>query len=156
MLSLCILQEIADKYPPWLDKHKGGGGGAVDPEALVRYEQQYRCICNLLKVYEEDPGNYQQIMTLLQEVSEGAMLGPSVCLLWSAPLEGLGKPGRADISCGGPFMMRPNLEWRPAFRLIITRRTCNSCICTCGTLAVVTPCPIQQSCWKRYMYKGGW
>jgi hypothetical protein len=61
------LQEIRDKYPPWLAAHEGGAGG-VTPSDLARYKQQYASICALVDMYESQPDNFQGILQHLQEV----------------------------------------------------------------------------------------
>jgi hypothetical protein len=69
----CCLQEIADKYPPWLEKHAAAGSSSpLSPADLERYRRQYDCILRLCAAYEAEPSNTSKIMGLLQEVSQGA------------------------------------------------------------------------------------
>jgi hypothetical protein len=70
---LWLLQEIRDKYPPWLAAHEGGAGG-VTPSDLARYKQQYTSICALVDMYESQPDNFQGILQHLQEVSGRAAM----------------------------------------------------------------------------------
>lgn len=68
---LHYLQEILDKYPPWLDKHLAPGS-PLSPDDLERYRHQYMCIRRLCEAYETEPNNTAKIMELLQEVREAA------------------------------------------------------------------------------------
>lgn len=70
-MVLC-LQEIADKYPPWLEKQAAAGSSStLSPADLDRYRRQYDCIMRLCAAYEAEPSNTAEIMGLLQEVGEG-------------------------------------------------------------------------------------
>lgn len=71
MQSYCVVQEIRDKYPPWLEQHKSDRSEAE----MKCYEAQYASICRLCDAYETDPDNYSKLMTLLQEVRR-----PLLCL----------------------------------------------------------------------------
>lgn len=67
------LQEIADKYPPWLEKQAAAEGSSrLSAADLERYRRQYDCITRLCAAYESQPSNTSNIMALLQEVSESA------------------------------------------------------------------------------------
>lgn len=65
----CELQEIADKYPPWLERHAAAGSSSsLSAADLERYRRQYDCITRLCTAYESEPSNTAKIMGLLQEV----------------------------------------------------------------------------------------
>lgn len=64
-----VLQEIAEKYPPWLEQQAAAGASSsLSAADLDRYRQQYACITRLCDAYEAEPTNTAKIMGLLQEV----------------------------------------------------------------------------------------
>lgn len=70
---LVAVQEIADKYPPWLERQAAAGSSStLSPADLDRYRRQYDCITRLCAAYETEPGNTAKIMGLLQEVRQKA------------------------------------------------------------------------------------
>jgi hypothetical protein len=78
------LQEIMDKYPPWLDRQTAAAGSSsssLSAEELERYKAQYDCITRLVAAYEHEPDNTAKIMELLQEVRGSAA---AVCSLLQA------------------------------------------------------------------------
>lgn len=65
------MQEIADKYPPWLEKQAAAAGSSsssLSAADLDRYRRQFDCITRLCAAYETEPSNTAKIMGLLQEV----------------------------------------------------------------------------------------
>ncbi len=69
------MQEIRDKYPPWLEANRG----QIDAEEFERYEQQYKCIVALCSAYETEPNNFPKLMELLQEVGCGCSAAGGCC-----------------------------------------------------------------------------
>ncbi|KHN44068.1 Peroxisome biogenesis protein 19-1 [Glycine soja] len=60
------MKEIAEKYPKWLEEHKS----SLSKEEHERYSLQYELIRNLNEVYENDPGNFNKIVELMQKMQE--------------------------------------------------------------------------------------
>ncbi|TKY55449.1 Peroxisome biogenesis protein 19-1 [Spatholobus suberectus] len=60
------MKEIAEKYPKWLEEHKT----SLSKEEYERYSHQYELIRNLNEVYENDPGNFNKIVELMQKMQE--------------------------------------------------------------------------------------
>mmetsp|Transcript_12553 Transcript_12553/g.27080 ORF Transcript_12553/g.27080 Transcript_12553/m.27080 type:complete len:405 (+) Transcript_12553:117-1331(+) len=58
------LQEIRDKYPPWLEENRE----KLSPEDLQRYTAQYASIQAVCRQYEEEPGNFQKLVELIQQM----------------------------------------------------------------------------------------
>ena len=57
------MQEIGQKYPDWLRKHRA----SLDPADLQRYTLQHRCIQELCKLYEEEPDNFDDLYAKMQQ-----------------------------------------------------------------------------------------
>lgn len=71
MCAASVLQEIAEKYPPWLERQAAAGASSsLSAADLDRYRQQYACITRLCDAYEAEPTNTAKIMGLLQEVRQ--------------------------------------------------------------------------------------
>ncbi|NP_001236156.1 Peroxisome biogenesis protein 19-2-like [Glycine max] len=60
------MKEIAEKYPKWLEEHKS----SLSKEEYDRYSHQYELIRNLNEVYDNDPGNFNKIVELIQKMQE--------------------------------------------------------------------------------------
>ncbi|KAL2573496.1 hypothetical protein AAZV13_17G130400 [Glycine max] len=60
------MKEIAEKYPKWLEEHKS----SLSKEEYDRYSHQYELIRNLNEVYDNDPGNFNKIVELMQKMQE--------------------------------------------------------------------------------------
>ncbi|CAJ1943362.1 unnamed protein product [Sphenostylis stenocarpa] len=60
------MKEIAEKYPKWLEEHKS----SLSKEEYDRYSHQYELIRNLNDVYENDSGNFNKIVELMQKMQE--------------------------------------------------------------------------------------
>lgn len=72
------LQEIRDRYPPWLEA-KRGSLPAADYE---RYAAQYDSICRVCAHYEAAPGDYAKLMDLIQEVGDGCHVPVGQVVAW--------------------------------------------------------------------------
>ena len=70
-----MLQDISDKYPPWLEANKS----SLSAEDLQRYTAQYASIQAVCKQYEEDPSNFARLTDLIQQVSTACLQG-ACCL----------------------------------------------------------------------------
>ncbi|XP_061341085.1 peroxisome biogenesis protein 19-2-like [Gastrolobium bilobum] len=60
------MKEIGERYPKWLEEHKT----SLSKEEYERYSHQYELIRNLNEVYENDPGNFNKIVELMQKMQE--------------------------------------------------------------------------------------
>lgn len=60
------MKEIGERYPPWLEEHKG----SLDSEEYATYTRQYKYIQEICGIYESDPDNFNGLMALLQEMQE--------------------------------------------------------------------------------------
>ncbi|KAJ7944744.1 Peroxisome biogenesis protein 19-2 [Quillaja saponaria] len=60
------MKEIGERYPKWLAEH----GATLSKEEFERYSHQLELIKNLNQVYENDPGNYNKIVELMQKMQE--------------------------------------------------------------------------------------
>jgi len=60
------MKEIAEKYPKWLEDHKS----SLSKEEYERYAHQYELIRNLNEVYDNDAGNFNRIVELMQKMQE--------------------------------------------------------------------------------------
>ncbi|KAI4315258.1 hypothetical protein L6164_028088 [Bauhinia variegata] len=60
------MKEIGERYPKWLEEHKT----SLSKEEYERYSHQYELIQNLNAVYENDPGNFNKIVELMQKMQE--------------------------------------------------------------------------------------
>lgn len=59
-----LLQDIGERYPSWLEEHREG----LPEEDFQRYTQQYEYIQKICALYESNPGDYTQLVGLLQQV----------------------------------------------------------------------------------------
>lgn len=60
------MKEIGERYPKWLEEHKT----TLSKEEYERYSHQYELIQNLNVVYENDSGNFNKIVELMQKMQE--------------------------------------------------------------------------------------
>ncbi|KAJ7952503.1 Peroxisome biogenesis protein 19-2 [Quillaja saponaria] len=60
------MKEIGERYPKWLAEHEA----TLSKEEFERYSHQLELIKNLNEVYENDPGNYNKIVELMQKMQE--------------------------------------------------------------------------------------
>jgi hypothetical protein len=58
------LQEIRDKYPPWLEKE----APSLSEADMARYKSQLESIQAVCRQYEEDPNNFSRLLELIQKV----------------------------------------------------------------------------------------
>lgn len=58
------LKEIATKYPPWLEANQG----KFPEEQWKRYTDQYESIQKVCAQYENNPGDFATLVTLIQEM----------------------------------------------------------------------------------------
>lgn len=58
------MREIGERYPPWLQANKE----TLDPDEYANYAQQYTYIQKICGIYEADEDNFNDLMTLLQEM----------------------------------------------------------------------------------------
>lgn len=92
MLSI-ILQEIAEKYPPWLERQAAAGASSsLSPADLDRYRQQYACITRLCDAYDAEPTNTAKIMGLLQEVRKHRELPTTISIQYLQNVLHLAEP----------------------------------------------------------------
>ncbi|CAK9181935.1 unnamed protein product [Ilex paraguariensis] len=60
------MKEIGERYPKWLEDNKA----KLSIEEYERYSHQYEFIKDLNEVYENDPGNYNKIVELMQKMQD--------------------------------------------------------------------------------------
>lgn len=60
------LKDIGARYPPWLEAHES----ALSVEEHTQYQKQYEYIRKICHVYETEPDNFSNLMSLLQEMQE--------------------------------------------------------------------------------------
>lgn len=60
------MKEIGERYPPWLEEHKG----SLDSDEYSKYTQQYEYIQKICEIYESDTDDFNGLMSLLQEMQE--------------------------------------------------------------------------------------
>ena len=58
------MKDIGERYPSWLEENKD----KVSSQELHMYQKQYEYIQKICSLYESDPGNFDKLMKLLQEV----------------------------------------------------------------------------------------
>eukprot|EP00955_Chlamydomonas_euryale_P112120 366112-Chlamydomonas_euryale.AAC.26 len=97
------VQDIRDKYPPWLEQHRE----SLSADELQRYTAQYGSIQAVCKQYEDDPSEFQRLVSLIQQMQTyGDPPSDIVDEMTGGVPEGLmGEPGEAsDI---GNFELPP-------------------------------------------------
>ncbi len=57
------MQDIRDKYPPWLEKHQP----SIPAEEFGRYVQQYESIQTVCLQYETDAADFSKLVELIQQ-----------------------------------------------------------------------------------------
>lgn len=99
-----ILQDIRDKYPPWLEANRN----AMTPEELSRYTGQYTSIQTVCKQYEEDPSDFQRLVALIQQMQTYGDPPPEIVDEMTGGLPGglMGEPG--DPGDIGNFELPPD------------------------------------------------
>lgn len=91
-------QEIAAKYPAYLERHRD----SLPPAELAAYERQYECIRALCTVYETEPQNFQRVMQLLTEMQECGAPPPEIVADMSEHIMPGGLPGLGGEAGGLP------------------------------------------------------
>ena len=61
---LACLQDIRDKYPPWLEVNRA----TLSADDVQRYSDQYASIQAVCNQYETDPANFSRLVELIQQV----------------------------------------------------------------------------------------
>eukprot|EP00249_Psilotum_nudum_P012641 c23895_g2_i1 orf=259-1089(+) len=87
------MKEIGEKYPKWLETNKS----KLSKEDHLRYSMQYELIKQLCQVYETDPGDFQKIIGLMQNMQECGQ-PPSAIVQELAPGLELGEDGLPLLS----------------------------------------------------------
>ena len=63
------------------DTSLAGCRETLPKDEVARYEAQYRYIRQICALYEDDPGNFNKLFSLIQEVRRGGWLpGPLGCM----------------------------------------------------------------------------
>jgi peroxin-19 len=60
------MKEVCDRYPAWLAKNRD----ALSSEEYGRYGKQYEYFQRIVRVYEVEPGNFERLMELMQDIQE--------------------------------------------------------------------------------------
>jgi len=58
------MKDIGERYPGWLSAHRD----SLPKEDINRYEEQFRQIQKILKLYEDDVESYQELFEALQKM----------------------------------------------------------------------------------------
>jgi len=68
------IKQMQDKFPEWLAANKG----KVPQEDYDRYTKQYEYVQRLCAIYDSDPNNLTQVMTIMQEMQEHGQPPPDI------------------------------------------------------------------------------
>ena len=60
------MKEVCDRYPAWLAKNKE----TLSTQEYGRYGKQYEYFQRIVRVYEVEPGNFERLMELMQDIQE--------------------------------------------------------------------------------------
>lgn len=60
------LEKLKEQYPGWLETNKG----QIEKTEYERFEKQYQYICNLCNLFQNEPDNFDAIVSALQQVQE--------------------------------------------------------------------------------------
>lgn len=60
------MKEVCSRFPEWLAKNKN----MLSTEEYERYGKQFQYFQRIVRVYEVDPGNFERLMELMQDIQE--------------------------------------------------------------------------------------
>eukprot|EP01102_Stenamoeba_stenopodia_P005216 TRINITY_DN1574_c0_g1_i2.p1 TRINITY_DN1574_c0_g1~~TRINITY_DN1574_c0_g1_i2.p1 ORF type:complete len:309 (+),score=76.60 TRINITY_DN1574_c0_g1_i2:48-929(+) len=60
------LEKLKEQYPEWLERNKG----QIEKAEYDRFEKQYKYICNICDLFQNEPENFDAIVSALQQVQE--------------------------------------------------------------------------------------
>lgn len=60
------MKEVCTRFPTWLAKNKD----TLSNEEYERYGKQYQYFQKIVHVYEVEPGNFERLMELMQDIQE--------------------------------------------------------------------------------------
>ncbi len=60
------MKEVCTRYPKWLATHKD----QLTEEEYQKYGTQYQYFQRIVRLYETDPGNFDRLMELMQDIQE--------------------------------------------------------------------------------------
>lgn len=60
------MKEVCSRFPEWLAKNKD----MLSTEEYERYGKQYEYFQRIVRVYEVEPGNFERLMELMQDIQE--------------------------------------------------------------------------------------
>eukprot|EP00803_Ostreobium_quekettii_P005679 evm.model.scf_1759.6 EVM.evm.TU.scf_1759.6 scf_1759:33520-34427(-) len=66
LLKVVVLQDICLRYPAWFEAHEAG----LDPAEMERFRKQYEYMQQIIELYERDPDNTIELMSLMQQVQQ--------------------------------------------------------------------------------------
>ncbi|CAD7700664.1 unnamed protein product [Ostreobium quekettii] len=60
------MKDICLRYPAWFEAHEAG----LDPAEMERFRKQYEYMQQIIELYERDPDNTIELMSLMQQVQQ--------------------------------------------------------------------------------------